>query len=65
MAPFEVRETGASNAAPRPVASRISDTPGGRAAAKLGIGVHHLEIGRVHVFVNTLFYVPFLVGFEW
>jgi hypothetical protein len=65
MAPFEVRESAETSATLSSAAAPKPDTPGGRAAAKLGIGVHHLEIGKVHVFVNTIFYLPFLVGFEW
>jgi hypothetical protein len=63
MAPFEVRETSA--AAFMPFAPAISAGTRATAASKLGIGVHHMLLGKVHVFVSTLFYVPILVGFEW
>ncbi len=65
MAPFEVREAGTPNVTLEPAAVPKSDGGAGRAAARLGIGVHHIEIGKVHVFVNTIFFVPFLVGFDW
>jgi hypothetical protein len=65
MAPFEVSETGGSIAALGPASVARSDTPAERAAVKLGTGVHHIEFGKVHVIVNTILYVPFLVGFEW
>jgi hypothetical protein len=65
MAPFEVRETGASNAALMPVAPKKPDNPQAVAAAKLGIGIHYMRLGKVRLFVNTIFYVPILIGFDW
>ncbi len=61
MEPFEVRDV---QAAP-PVESSPPDKPAATAATRLGIGAHHMKLGKVHLTVNTIFYVPFLVGFEW
>jgi hypothetical protein len=64
MAPFEVsgsKMTGGASlmalaepAAPRPTVTE-----------KLGIGVHHFKLGKVHMFTKTVFYIPFLIGIEW
>jgi hypothetical protein len=65
MAPFEVRDSGVPPLALMPAVSESRSPERKTVAAKLGIGVHRLDFGKVHMFVNTVFYVPFLVGFEW
>jgi hypothetical protein len=65
MEPFEVHESGMSNAAYLPLARRAPDKPPATVASKLGIGEHSVEVGKVHAFVVTVFYVPILAGFSW
>jgi hypothetical protein len=65
MEPYEVRETGAGTSAFLPLSPSKPDSPRTSAAAKLGIGLHRFHVGKLHCFVNTIFYVPILVGFEW
>jgi hypothetical protein len=65
MAPFEVRESGSSAV---PVLSPEGGAPqGSRAtvAEKLGIGTHYAKLGKVRVFVSTVFFIPVLAGFDW
>jgi hypothetical protein len=65
MAPFEVRDSGVPPLALMPAVSESQAPERKTVAAKLGIGIHRLDVGKVHMFVNTVFFVPFLVGFEW
>jgi len=65
MAPFEVREAGAPQSPYIPLAQTESEKTPSSVAAKLGIGTHHMDLGKVHLFATTIFYVPILVGFEW
>lgn len=65
MDPFEVRESGAPSAALMPLAYPPSAPARTTVASKLGIGNHKFQVGKMHMFVSTVFYVPFLIGFEW
>jgi len=65
MEPFEVHESGVSNSAYQPLSDKAPDTPSATLASRFGIGVHHFQIGKTHMFVSTIFYVPFIAGFEW
>ena len=65
MEPFEVRESGASEApilASEPTAPEAEPAT---VAKKLGIGTHYAKLGKVRVFVSTVFYIPILAGFDW
>jgi hypothetical protein len=64
MSPFEVRGNAEPGAIGPLAVSRTDDAPA-TVADRLGIGVHNLKLGKVHVFVRTVFYLPFLVGLEW
>ena len=35
------------------------------AASKMGIGVHTFRVGKLRIFVSTLFYLPFQGGIAW
>jgi hypothetical protein len=65
MEPFEVRESGSSNAAYLPLERESPAKTPGTVASKLGIGEHDFKVGKVHAFVITIFYVPFVAGFSW
>jgi hypothetical protein len=65
MAQYEVREGGMPTPSLLPTAPiRAAGAPA-TVAGKLGIGVHYLQLGKVRLFVNTVLYVPFLIGFDW
>jgi hypothetical protein len=62
MAPMEV--TGARMAdlggwAPAPAQEPAT------VASKLGMGLKRMKLGKAHVFVYRIFYVPYLIGIEW
>ena len=65
MEPFEVHESRPLNSAYPPLAQKEPDKAPSTVAAKLGIGTHSVQLGKVRLFVNTVFYVPFLAGFSW
>jgi hypothetical protein len=65
MDPIEVRATGVPIAALLPLEQPAPEKAKATVASRLGIGVHYLKIGKVRLFMNTVFYVPFLVGFQW
>jgi hypothetical protein len=65
MEPYEVRESGSSSAAYLPLERATSAKPPATVASKLGIGEHDFKVGKVHAFVITIFYVPFVAGFSW
>jgi hypothetical protein len=65
MEAFEVRESGLSSAAYQSAEQQSPSKPPATVASKLGIGEHDFEVGKVHAFVVTIFYVPFIAGFKW
>jgi hypothetical protein len=65
MAPFEVRESGTPA---MPASMTESNAPKGSpitVAQKLGIGAHYAKLGKVRLFVSTVFYIPIIAGFDW
>lgn len=65
MEPFEVRESGSSNAAYLPLERSSPAKKPATVASKLGIGERDFKVGKVHAFVVTIFYIPFVAGFSW
>jgi hypothetical protein len=65
MEAFEVRESGFSSSATQSIEQHPPSKPPATVASKLGIGEHDFEVGKVHAFVITIFYVPFIAGFRW
>lgn len=65
MEAFEVRESTLSIAAFDSPGRKSSNKPPATVAGKLGIGEHDFEVGKLHAFVITIFYVPFVAGFSW
>jgi hypothetical protein len=65
MAPFEVRESGGSSLPMLESPTAAHDGTPGTVAKKLGIGTHFAKLGKVRLFVTTVFYIPILAGFDW
>jgi hypothetical protein len=65
MAPFEVRESGSAAMPALMPEAKAPESGGNTVAKKLGIGTHFAKLGKVRLFVTTVFYVPILAGFDW
>jgi hypothetical protein len=65
MEPYTVSDTRAPTAGSLGAIQDKAATPASVAAAKLGIGVHQVKLGKLRLHVSTILYVPFLIGFDW
>jgi hypothetical protein len=65
MEAFEVRESGSSIRGFEPLEQQSSENAKPTIASNLGIGEHDFTVGKMHAFVISIFYVPFIAGFRW
>ena len=65
MDPFVVQQPGSADTPSEPMLQVAPAARAATAATKLGIGVHHFRLGELRMFAGTVFYIPFVVGFEW
>jgi len=56
------------NGAPIAELEGVSSNPdAGRTtvSSKLGLGLKRMKVGKVHVFMYRIFYIPYIIGIEW
>jgi hypothetical protein len=34
-------------------------------SSKLGLGLKRMKVGKVHVYMYRIFYLPYIIGIEW
>jgi hypothetical protein len=67
MAPFTVRETTRMEELHAAILKDHSAAVTAAEMRRLGVGLHEISVGPLHLFAGTVFYVPFVVGggFAW